>query len=158
MGKWLRRVRGAIGMGVTWGVACGLAGTVPRWVFGIETDVPIPLIFGVFGFSAGIIFSALLALTEGRRRFDEMSVARLAGWGAVGGLLLAGGFAKAVSLGWGDVLLVAPTFAAACAVCASGSLVLARRAVGKELPGSHGDAVEPESIDRAKQKAISDGA
>ena len=124
----LRRIRGAIGMGVTWGAAWFAAGLVPRWVFGVDADVPFPLVFGVFGFAAGIMFSVLLALTAGRRRFDQLSLPRFAAWGAAGGLLLSAIFARAASLGRGDVLVVAPTFALACAICATGSLALARRA------------------------------
>lgn len=63
MGKWLRRVRGVIGIGVTWVVAWALVGSVPRWLFGFNTDVPFPLVFGVLGFVAGVIFSGLLMLT-----------------------------------------------------------------------------------------------
>ena len=136
MGKWLRRIRGALGMGVTWALAMSAVGTVPRWILGINADAPFPLIFGVFGFLGGVIFSVLLALGERRRRFDEMSLPRFAGWGAAGGLVLAAFFARAASLGWGDILMVVPTFAAACAACASGSLALARRAVRGELPGA----------------------
>jgi len=73
-------------------------------------------------------------LTEGRRRFDQMSLPRFAGWGATSGLLLSALFAKAASLGWGDVLAIAPTIALACAVCASASLAAARRAARRELP------------------------
>jgi hypothetical protein len=105
-----------------------------RWVIGVETDAPLPLVFGVFGFIAGVVFSGVLALTEGRRSFDQMSLPRFAGWGAMGGLLLATVFAKVASLGWGDVLALAATLAVASAACASGSLALARRAVRRELP------------------------
>ena len=104
MQRWARRIRGAIGMGLVWAVGLGAVGGVPRWVLGIETDAPIPLLFGVFGFVAGVTFSALLMLTERRRRFDQLSLPRFAGWGAVGGLLLAGLWARVASLGWGDVL------------------------------------------------------
>ena len=134
MRKWLRRARGAIGMGFTWAAALSAVGSVPRWVFGINTDVPIPLVFGVFGFLAGVIFSAILVLTEGRRTFDQMSLPRFAAWGAAGGLLLAVIFVRVASFGWGDALAIAPTFALACAACASGSLIVARRAVRRELP------------------------
>jgi hypothetical protein len=127
----------AIGMGFTWAAALFAVVVVPRWVFGVNTDVPIPLVFGVFGFIAGVTFSGLLVLTEGRRRFDQMSLPRFAGWGAAGGLLLSALFAKAASLDWGDVLTIVPTFAIACAVCASGSLAVARRAVRRELPDIH---------------------
>jgi hypothetical protein len=138
MRNWLRRVRGAIGMGFTWAAAWSAVGSVPRWVFGFNTDAPLPLVFGVFGFAAGVTFAVLLALTAGERRFDQMSLPRFAGWGAVGGLLLSALFAGAASLGWGEVLAVAPTFALACALCASGSLAVARRAERRELPTSGG--------------------
>jgi hypothetical protein len=108
MGKWLRRIRGAIGMGLTWGAAWGGAGFVLAVVTGFKSDAPFPLIFGALGFIAGVIFSAFLALTEGRRRFDQMSLPRFAAWGATGGLVLSAVFAKAASLEWGDVLLIAP--------------------------------------------------
>lgn len=133
--KWLRRIRGAIGMGFTWAVAWGIVGMAPRWVFGWNADAPFPLIFGVLGFLGGIAFSGLLALTESSRKFEEMSLRRFAGWGAAGGLVLSAIFTKIASLEWGDVLMITPTFAAACAICAAGSLALARRALSRELPG-----------------------
>jgi hypothetical protein len=152
--KWLGRIRGAIGMGFTWGAACFAVGTVPRWVFGVNTDVPIPLVFGVFGFIAGVTFCGLLVLTEGRRGFDQMSLRRFAVWGAMGGLLLSALWAKAASLGWGDALAVAPTFALASAICASGSLALARRAARRELPDIRGDTAEAELTDHEKRKLL----
>jgi hypothetical protein len=154
MRKWLRRIRGAVGMGFTWAAAWFAAGFVPRWVFGFNADVPFPLVFGVLGFIAGVTFSGLLVLTEGRRRFDQMSLPRFAGWGAMGGLLLSALFAKAASLGWGDVLAIAPTFALASAVCASGSLAVARRAVRRELPDIRGDSAEAELTDHEKRKLL----
>ncbi len=146
MHTWLRRVRGAIGMGLAWGAAWGAAGSIPRWVFGFNPDAPFPIIFGVLGFLAGVIFFALLVMTEGRRSFDQMSIPRFAAWGAVGGMLLSALFARAASLGWGDILIIAPTFAAACAVCASGTLALARRAVWRELSDNSRDNDPPKLI------------
>jgi len=142
MGTWLRRLRGAIGMGVTWAVPWSAVGIVPRWVLGYNPDAPFPIILGVFGFLAGFIFAVLLALSERRRRFDQMSLPRFAAWGAVGGLLLAALFARAVSFGWGEVLVIAPTFAVACAVSASGSLALARRAERRQLSDGRGETAE----------------
>jgi hypothetical protein len=152
MRNWLRRIRGAIGMGVTWGAAWFVVGSVPRWVFGFNADVPFPLVFGVFGFFAGVIFAALLALTEGRRSFEQMSLPRFAAWGAVGGLLLSALFGRAAAFGAGEMLVVAPTFALACAVSASGSLALARRALRRELPNSRGDSPEAELTDHENLK------
>jgi hypothetical protein len=142
MRKSLRRIRGAIGMGLTWGAAWCAAGIILAVVTRFKADAPFPLIFAVLGFIAGVIFSAILALTEGRRGFDQMSLPRFAVWGATGGLLLSAVFAKAASLGWGDVLAIAPTFALACAVCASASLAAARRAARRELPHIRGDTAE----------------
>jgi len=154
MGKWLRRIRGAIGMGFTWGAAWSGAGFVLAVVTGFKADAPFPLIFGVLGFTAGVIFSVFIALTEGRRRFDQMSLPRFAAWGATGGIVLSAIFAKAASLDWGDVLLIAPTFAVACAVCASGSLAVARRVARAELPAIRGDIAEVELTELEKRRLL----
>ena len=154
MRKWMRRMCGALGMGFTWAAAWFAVGLVPRWLFGFNTDAPFPIIFGVLGFIAGVIFSGLLMLTEGRRGFDELSLPRFAAWGAVGGFLLSAIFTRAASLGFGDALAIVPTFAVASAICASGSLALARRAGMRELPDSRGDSTKTELTDREKRKLL----
>ena len=136
MRNWLRRIRGAIGMGLSWAAVWAAAGSVPRWLFGFNTDVPFPLVFGLLGFIAGIIFFGILVLFEGRRTFDQMSLPRFAVWGGIGGILLSAVWTRAVSLGWVDVVAIAPTFAIASALCASGSLALARRGEKRELRDS----------------------
>jgi hypothetical protein len=136
MRTWLRRIRGAIGIGLTWGAAWSGAGLVLAAATGFKADAPFPLIFGVLGFVAGILFSAFVTLGEGRRSLERMSLPRFAGWGAAGGVLLAAVFARAASLGWADVLAIVPTFALACAVSASGSLAVARRAERRGITGS----------------------
>ena len=154
MGRLGQRIRGAIGMGVTWAVAWSAVGLVPRWLLGFNPDAPFPIIFGVLGFVAGITFSAILVLTEGRRRFDQMSLPRFAGWGAVGGLLLSALFARAASLDWGDILAIVPTFALASAVCASGSLALARRSQRGELPDPRRDVAATELTEGEKRNLL----
>jgi hypothetical protein len=141
-------------MGFIWAAAWFAAGLVPRWVFGFNADVPFPLVFGVLGFIAGVIFSGLLMLTEGRRGFEEMTLPRFAVWGAVAGLLLSAIFTRIASLGFGEVLAIAPTFAVASAICASGSLALARRAGMRELPDIRGDIAEAELTDHEKRKLL----
>jgi uncharacterized membrane protein YcaP (DUF421 family) len=118
----MRRLRAAIGIGFTWAVAWSAVGLVPRWVL---------------GFVAGLGFSTILTLAEGRRRLDQMTLPRFALWGALGGVLLSAVFSKAASLAAGDVLMIVPTFAIASAVCASGSLALARRAAKPAVIESH---------------------
>src|SRR5689334_11137581 len=150
--KWLRRMRGAIGMGVAWGIAWSAAGSIPRWLFGFNADVPFPLVFGVLGFIGGVIFSAVLTLTEGRRSFDQLSLPRFAVWGGVAGLLLSAFFTRLASLGAGDVLIVAPVFVLACSACASGSLALARRGARLELRDGRGNPAVSQLSEYEKRK------
>jgi hypothetical protein len=157
MRNWLRRIRGAIGMGFTWAATWFAVGFVPRWVFGIEGDLPFPLLFGGLGLIAGVSFSGLLVLTEGRRRFDQMSLPRFAAWGALGGLLLSALFVRGTSYGWGEVLAISTTFALASAVCASGSLAMARRAVLRELPDVRADTADVELADDEKRELVRGG-
>jgi len=156
MQNLLRRIRGAIGMGFTWGFAWSFAGFLLAVATRFQGDAPFPIIFGVLGFAAGVIFSVVLSLTQGRRRFDQMSLRRFSGWGAGGGVLLAALFSKAASLEWGDVLMIVPTFAAASAVCASGSLALARRAQRRELAGGE-DLAEVGLTEQEKQELLRSG-
>ena len=133
MRKWLRRIRGAIGIGLTWAVAWFGAGLILLLIVGVgAADVPFPLFFGLLGFLAGVTFSGVLGIVEGRRRFDQMSLPRFAVWGGVGGLLLSGILAVATGLG-GELLVLGPIFALSGAGCAAGSLALARMAEDREL-------------------------
>ena len=151
--KWMRRVRGALGMGLVWAFAWAAAGLGPRLVFGFNPDAPFPIIFGVLGFIAGVTFSALLVLADGRRSFDQTSLPRFAGLGAIGGFLLSALFARMASLSGSDVLVIAPTFAVAGALCASGSLALARRAKTQELSDG-GDSAPRGLEDRPNRNSI----
>ena len=143
MNRWLRRIRGAVGMGLTWALAWFGVGMILMLGLLLVTgstgaDVPYPLGFGAFGFVAGVTFSGVLGLLEGRRRFDQMSLPRFAGWGAVGGLLLTGIFVSVAAL-VGDTTplrnleVLVPVFALAGAGSAAGMLALARRAEEREL-------------------------
>jgi len=140
MKKWWRRLRGAIGMGLTWAAAWFGAGMVLLLVVGVgAADVPFPLFFGLLGFLAGATFSGVLGILAGRRRFDEMSLPRFAGWGALGGLLLSGIVALAAGPG-SEILVLAPVFALAGAISAAGTLALARRGEERELLDANAEA------------------
>ena len=140
MKQWLRRIRGTIGMGLTWAVAGSVAGMIISLGFLVRTgsrpDAPFPIMFAALGFVAGVAFSGVLRLVESRRRFDQMSLARFAGWGAAVGLGLSATFFLAVSRGDPSFLryfvVVGPVVAVAAAGCAAGSLALARRAHDRE--------------------------
>jgi hypothetical protein len=86
-------------------------------------------------------------LAEGRRGFDEMKMSRFAAWSAVGGILLSAIFTRIASLGFAEVLAIVPTFAAACAISASGSLALARRARMGELADGRGKSANAKLTD-----------
>jgi hypothetical protein len=155
MKKWGRRIRGAIGMGLTWGAAWFGAGILLARVSSFNPDLPFALLFAPLGFAVGIMFSGILVVIEGRRRFDRMSLSRFAGWGAVSGLLLSGIFGVVAALRgenlWGEVLVWGPVLPMASAVCAAGSLALARRAERRQLPGPNGDRAEAELTEDEKR-------
>lgn len=134
MKNWMRRIRGAVGVGVVWGVAWLGVGLVLLLIVGFgAADVPFPLFFGFLGFLAGATFSGILGILGRRRRFGEMSLPRFAVWGALGGLLLSVIVNFAAGLG-GDMLVVASVFALAGAISAMGTLALARRAEEPQPP------------------------
>src|SRR5688500_1288583 len=98
MKKSLRRIRGALGMGVTWAAGWALAGVLigvtsrllpglPWDSFFEVFDAPLPAL-AIPGFIGGALFSTVLGIAGRRRRFDELSLPRFAAWGALGGLLL----------------------------------------------------------------------
>ena len=148
MGKWLRRMRGAIGMGVTWALAWAVAGVMfavvslvlPRSVweaFVTVFDAPAPAL-GVPGFVGGVLFSLVLGVAARRHRIEDLSVARVAGWGALGGLLLSLVPAAMVGVGlatigtqsaglWELTAIIAGPLALLSAVSAALTLTLAQR-------------------------------
>ena len=160
MRKWWRRIRAAIGIGLTWALAWFGAGLVLLLIVGFgAADVPFPLLFGLLGFLAGAAFSAVLASLEGRHRFDQMSLPRFAGWGALGGLLLSVVFVSAVALAGDTTLLsnlvfLGPLFAVAGAGSAAGSLALARTAADRKPLDGTADVDEAELAEREARKLL----
>src|SRR5438105_2193987 len=136
---WGRRIRAAFVMALTWGAVWFAAGALLARLPGFYSDLPFALLFAPLGVVTGIIFSGILVVIEGRRGFDRMSLSRFAGWGAVSGLLLSEIFVVGAALRGealrGEFLMFGPALAISSAVCAAGSLALARRAEGRELPG-----------------------
>ena len=165
MNKWLRRLRGAIKMGLTWGVLWFAGGMIIMLGALLVTgstgaDVPYPVGFGVLGFFAGVAFSGVLVIGEGRRRFDEMSIPRFAGWGAVGGLMFsvifvfaAAAFAEGAAF-LQNLVFLGPLFAGFGASIASGMLVLARKAQNRELLETGEDVAEVGLTEGEKQTLL----
>ncbi len=158
MKRWMRRIRGAIGMGLTWAAAWFAAGMVLLVIVGPDAaDVPFPLFFGLLGFLAGVTFSAILGMVERRRRFDQMSIRRFAIWGGVGGLLFSGIFVSAASLGLGTLAVLAPVFAISGATCAGGALALARRAADATALGASMDLESVGLTEQEKRELLGGG-
>lgn len=155
MKSWWRRVRGALGMGLTWAFGWAPMGAVLGSVLWLIQDPPLGIMrivtinataLGVLGFIGGTIFSTVLRLAAGSKRFDELTLPRFAALGAGGGLVL-GALAVGVGL-WGastvPVLGVAVAGAATLlgAGSAAGTLALARRADEAELLEAGEDVAE----------------
>jgi hypothetical protein len=156
MKNWLRRIRGAVGMGLTWAVGWALAGVLigvtsillpglPWDSFFDVFDAPLPAL-AIPGFVGGVLFSTVLGIAGRRRRFDELSLPRFAAWGAVGGLLLSLVPAAMVAVGlaslgrpdlglWQITAAISGPLIVLSAVSASGTLMLARMAERSSLGG-----------------------
>jgi hypothetical protein len=147
--KWMRVVRGALGMGLTWGAAGFLVGMVIELVhnvwpnpLGAAVDI-WPAALAYPGLLGGVAFSAVLAAAGRHRRFEDLSLPRFAVWGALGGLLVSLIPAALVMLGlatpnvslWQITLALVGPFTVGGAIAASGSLALARLADDRQLEG-----------------------
>jgi hypothetical protein len=140
--RLITRVRGILGTAATWAVAwIGLGagiGAIAGFEFG--TIVRIALSNAVGGFIAGATFAVILSVAERKSSLEDLSLKRVAIWGAAGGVLLsliplAYGFPVAYLLG---PLLINGGIGAGMA---SGSVVLARRAEGRRLASGTEDAL-----------------
>ena len=170
MKKWLKRIRGVLGTGLTWAAAWGVVGTMLRIVAGaiagspfggvtpIASVVVMLVTFGAMGFVGGVAFSTVLGITEGRRRFDQMSLPRFAAWGGVGGLLLFL-FIRAAGSGFQmglEQLILGGTVILLGAGSAAGSLALARRAGNRELLDAGADVADIGLTEEEKRELLTE--
>ena len=155
MQKWLRRIRGAIGMGLTWalgwavvglliGVASVLLPGLPFWdSFFKVFDAPLPAA-AVPGFFAGAFFSTVLGIAGRRRRFADLSLPLFGALGAVGGVMLGLFPAAMVTVGlasangpngsvWPFTAAIIGPVTLLSAVSATVTLMVARKAENREL-------------------------
>ena len=118
------------------------------------------LLFGVLGFVGGGVFSTVLRIAEGDRRFDELSLPRFALWGAIGGgaLGLLTVLLRVVGLGVTPLAIaVVGTAGLLGAASAAGSLLLARRAEDQELLTA-GHQSEEVGLTQAENRELLGGA
>ena len=89
MTKWLRRLGAALMMGLAWAVVWLPIGLVIGMIIDPDGAMDEPwVVVGTYpGFLCGVIFSAMVGMGKGRRRFAELSLHGVAAWGAVSGML-----------------------------------------------------------------------
>lgn len=156
----MRRIRGAIGMGLTWAVAWAISGILigalsnlfpgPLWdAFFSVFDAPLPAL-AIPGFVGGVLFSIVLGVAARHRRFEELSLPRFATLGAVGGLLLSLVPATLILMDpesaagiWQVTAVLGVPFTLLSATSATGSLLLARKG---EAPATLGDGTAPKVL------------
>ena len=162
--NWLKRVRGAIGMGLTWaagwavfGILIGVSSRLfpdllPWDAFFNVFDAPLPAL-ALPGFIGGALFSVVLGIAGRGRKFSDLSVPAFAAWGAFGGLMLsllpallvAIGFASRGEDGtlgtWQLTATIAVPLVLLSAISAAVSLIVARLGEDRPSPESGDDEV-----------------
>lgn len=148
----LRRLRGAALMGLTWAIGWGMIGglleLLADFIPGLNVvDMWIQSL-AIPGFIAGAVFSVVLRVAAGGRKFSDLSLPRFSTWGAAGGLLLGSALflmsvaANGLPTVWLRTAVILGTLTAVSAASAAGTLLLARR--GEEpqqlTPGTDADA------------------
>ena len=135
MKRWLRRIRGTVGMGLVWAAGgAGIGGIIELLDNILPGGLPMasavdmwPQTLAIPGFIGGVIFAVVLGIAGGNRRFGELSLPRFAAWGAVTGLLLG-----VLGVWAGAPLFFAGITTLTSVVAASGSLTLAKMAERRE--------------------------
>ena len=97
MNSLLRKLRGVLGMGLTWGVGWGLImfalGTVIGFIDPAQIDQGeepwrLSLVVGTVGFISGSVFALIFSRAERRKSITDLSASRAAIWGALGAAAL----------------------------------------------------------------------
>ena len=92
MRAFLRKCRGILGVAITWGTIWGLVFALIAFVVGAidpdsidpgETRLRVAGMGAVFGAVSGVVFGILLSVAERKKTLRELSLARVALWGAV---------------------------------------------------------------------------
>lgn len=148
MSTWLGRIRRAVLMALTWAVVWAPLGVLIGMIVDPDGSMDEPWVAaGAYpGLLCGVVFSAVLGITDGRRRFDELSLSRVAAWGAVSGLLvivlpftgvLGTPNTEHPFWRWRVIIIVAVTLLSS--ISAVGSVLLARMAKKRELGDGSAD-------------------
>lgn len=146
MGRWLRKLRGIVGVGALGGLTGAIAGALwPVVSHALRGELapwyPIAryaIAFGLFGAFASVVFGSLLALTERHESVSELSLVKCSLWGAAAGALFPAFFVllrdgSLASIALEPMLLAAGFFAGLGAVLSGSMIAIARSGAGREL-------------------------
>src|SRR5687768_17584775 len=96
MRHWLRRIRGALGMGIVWAIGGALIGGFIELLLNVFSGLEAlhaidmwPQTLAIPGFVGGVFFAVVLGIAGSRQKSD-MSMRQFAMWGALAGLLFSG--------------------------------------------------------------------
>lgn len=141
MGDVLRKLRGLTGVGITWGAAWATIGAGVGYALGLASPEiwtwsnPVAewaLGIGLYGFVSGVGFGGLLSLRESAKTLGELSLSRIALWGALGAVAVPLLFGALGTFGAGttvaDVVGAMLVTGGLGALSAPGSIAIARRA------------------------------
>jgi len=136
----LRRARGVLGTALVWAMAWLVIGSAVGLHAGVRTPTPGAARFvawmaagwALWGAVSGALFALAVLALERRRTLAQLSIWRVATWGALGALALPAAFLCFVwgaggSVTWQGVVVTLPTSAALGAGCAASTLALAQR-------------------------------
>ena len=91
------KLRGAVGIGLTWGILWAAIGYTVSLVIGFfdpdsidpgESPIFLGAILGVVGFVSGVGFGAVLSFIERKKTILDLSLIRVAIWGIIGSAAL----------------------------------------------------------------------
>ena len=137
MPRWLRVIRGMIGMGLTFsagvGVVASMIAVLPWLLLGGDSGremIRMVVASSIWAFPIGVAFSGVVAITARGRRFDKLSLPHFAALGAGAGLLLFGVLAVNAWASWSVTTAIANAtiFVLLGGGSATATLLLARRA------------------------------
>jgi hypothetical protein len=142
MSNLLRRIRGAVGIGLLWALPWALAGMLASPVIRKFAHAMPPrsildrlfdgLFIGWYGFLAGLVFSVVLAFAGRRKSIADLTTGRVLVWGLASSVLLTAPPMMVMLAGRPDGWRAEDPFylggsLALSAGCAVASLLLARR-------------------------------
>jgi membrane protease YdiL (CAAX protease family) len=141
MKSWLKRIRATLVLGVTWAVVWAPVAVLLGLI--VDPDDSLDemwVLIGAYpGFLGGVVFSIVLSIAARRRGLEELSISRVAGWGALAGVMVGSLPFLLGDRGGRPVALLATvvisTITLLCAASAAGSLALARRAERRAVRG-----------------------